>query len=157
MEEKLGKLYGIRFEIEFSHLSNTDLAWLFGEVRRESVDLVVSQEYASLEALKWRPLLFEVAQVRTGSSILIDIFPLLVQGASEWIPLLEGVAFVLLKELLERWRGRQQEELEPTRPFGVGRPHIHSIRTRQVSRVRRPDGTIADEVEIETEETMEWR
>ncbi len=158
MEKRSGKLYGIRFEIDYSHLRNTDLAWIFSQLRKEAVELILDRRYAPYEVLKRKPLLFEVSEVRTGRSIVIDLFPLISQEASAWIPLLSGLALVLLKELLERWRERQSRQRELLGPYGKGRPHLHRIRTRLTSRRVRSDGTVSEEVSLEREEELvEWR
>lgn len=161
MERQEGVIKGIRFEIDYSYLRTTDVSWLFRKLRDELVKFLIDEHGLSPSDLRWARLPFEIEEVRTERSIVIDLFPLTDQGAWVWDSIAR-IAEAVLAGLIIWWIQRRVREEGRMPPFGRGRRNLRRLTTRSVERVtERENGIVREFVRESTDETLqetiEWR
>ncbi len=157
MEREYSRVHGLRFELDYSSLRSTDFVWLFGNLRAETVKVLIEKYEVPSQQLVGARLPFEVAEVQAKRSIVLDIFPLIGHEAWAW-DMIAGVVTILFVELFRQWLSRRERQRGYLSPFGKGRPNLHRVTSHRISREFNPEtGTFRETVVDSIEESIEWR
>lgn len=159
MEQEEHIVKGIRFELDYSYLRSTDFSWLFGRLRGELIVLLAEQFEFSRRGLRGVRLPFEIREVRTERSIVIDLFPLLGLEAWAWDSFVR-IGETVLAALILWWLRRRERTRGHMDPFGKGRYNLKRITTRSIERVTLSEAGVERQFTRESEvshEVIEWR